>query len=334
MGHEVSFVSTYISEEVKEELDWADFELIKQKVGLGYSLFHSLPILRDWMKSMIFPYKVEVKGDVVINSSSSILANSTVYYGQGQITKALDDIVNAKDFPLKYKVIYKTFDPAFRRMEKKHVHRVRENSKFFITNSNYSKTLYESWGIKVDNVIYPPLDDSLFRPTKNPEGDYVLTYVGVEGKETDFEVLKLLSKAGVKIKAFGRVKRKMENVEFLGFVEEKELVDLYANALFTLVLFNHEPFGYVPVESMACGTPVLTYSKQGPAETVCEDCGWLVNGRNEIVKKAIEIWENGYNPEMRKNAVIRAKRYSKDVIIKKWLDLIMEEEKKDKSIVR
>jgi len=44
----------------------------------------------------------------------------------------------------------------------------------------------------------------------------------------------------------------------------EELIDLYSNALFTLFTFTHELFGYVLVESMACGTSVLTYNRQGP----------------------------------------------------------------------
>ncbi len=49
-----------------------------------------------------------------------------------------------------------------------------------------------------------------------------------------------------------------------GRVSDDELARLYANAKFTVFPFIHEPFGYVPVESMACGTPpVLTYDKQG-----------------------------------------------------------------------
>ncbi len=333
MGHEVSFASTYVSEEVKEQLNWADVTLIKQRVSLGRSLFNSIPILRDWMKSMILPYKVEVEGDVVINSSSAILANQTIYYGQGQITKALDDIMKSNDFPLKYKLAYGILGHALRDLEKRHVYRLRRDSISFVTNSRYSKKLYESWNIKVDRVIYPPVD-SIFKPTKNPESDYVVTYIGVEGKETDFEVLRKLSDAGVKIKAFGRARLKKkiaDNVEYLGFVDEKELVELYANALFTLVVFSHEPFGYVPVESMSCGTPVLTYNKQGPSETVCEKCGWLVNDRNEIVRKAIEIWKNGYDPKMRENAVIKAKKYSKENVIDEWLNLFNEEKIEERS---
>ncbi|BBG22824.1 D-inositol-3-phosphate glycosyltransferase [Sulfuracidifex tepidarius] len=343
MGHEVSFVSTQISEKAKEELSWANVTLIKRKtkVGnslfssipilrekVGNSLFSSIPILRDWMKAMILPSEIEVEGDVVVNSSSSVLVNSTVYYGQGQITKALDDIVKAKDFPWRYRIVYNSFGPIFRRLEMKHVNKLRGMTSFFIANSNYSRKLYESWSIKVDDVIYPPVDDTLFRPTTNPEGDYVVTYVGVEGKETDLEVLRRLSDAGVKVKAFGRMKVEKQigkNVEFLGFVDEKKLVDLYSNALFTLVVFNHEPFGYVPIESMACGTPVLSYNKQGPSESVCEKCGWLVASRDEMIKKAIEIWKKGYDPKMRINAMMKSKRYSKDSIVKQWLCLIKEE---------
>ena len=119
-----------------------------------------------------------------------------------------------------------------------------------------------------------------FRPTTSkPSSDYVLTYFG---KETKFSVVKSVADMGLKIKAFGSKTRfipenllKHPNVEFLGKVNTNELIDLYTNALFTLFPFTHEPFGYVPLESMACGTPTLTYDIQGPSEYILNDQHWM-----------------------------------------------------------
>ncbi|WP_054857872.1 glycosyltransferase [Vulcanisaeta sp. JCM 16159] len=81
------------------------------------------------------------------------------------------------------------------------------------------------------------------------------------------------------------------------------MVKLYANAKFTVFPFIHEPFGYVPVESMACGTPVLTYGKQGPGETVINnETGWLVDNPGEFVRLAVKLWEGNYDDLMRVRA--------------------------------
>ena len=69
----------------------------------------------------------------------------------------------------------------------------------------------------------------------------------------------------------GRRLRKLagETVELLGRVPEKELPALYANAKATIFPV-HEDAGIVPLESQACGTPVIAYGRGGVLDTVQE----------------------------------------------------------------
>ena len=79
-------------------------------------------------------------------------------------------------------------------------------------------------------------------------------------------------------------------LEFLGKVSPKELVDLCSNALSTIFPFTNETFGYFPLESMACGTPVLTHDFQGPSEHVVNaHTGWLVHTDLDRVQKSVEF---------------------------------------------
>ena len=58
---------------------------------------------------------------------------------------------------------------------------------------------------------------------------------------------------------------------------------------------------------MACGTPVLTYNKQGPAETVINgETGWLVESGKEFVEKALDLWKSGCTGIPQKQCVERA----------------------------
>ena len=203
------------------------------------------------------------------NFSQAFLVNADVYYAQGLVTRALDDMYC--EIWLPYRMIYRALRPLFIAHDRRFNEELRRGTSLFIANAFFTKSIYEAWGIRVDGVIHPPLDTNFFRPmTSRPSGDYVLTYVG---KETAFSVIRRVADAGVMVRAFGsKVShvpdyiRKHPNVELLGRVSDEELVGLYSNALFTLFPFTHEPFGYVPVESMACGTPVLTYAAQGPGE--------------------------------------------------------------------
>jgi glycosyltransferase involved in cell wall biosynthesis len=100
-------------------------------------------------------------------------------------------------------------------------------------------------------------------------------------------------------------------IDFRGRVSRQELIHLYSHARFTLFPFTFEPMGLVPLESMACGTPVLTYNRQGPASTVVDGkTGWLVNTPEEMVAKAVELWHRwdlGISPEA---CVHRAKEFT------------------------
>jgi glycosyltransferase involved in cell wall biosynthesis len=188
--------------------------------------------------------------------------------------------------------------------------------------------MYQKWGVQISDIIYAPIDCKLFRPkTSNPSSDFVLTYFG---KETKFSIVKVVADLGVRIKSFGSkapfIPKSLinhPNVDFMGRISAEELVDAYSNALFTFFPFTHEPFGYIPVESMACGTPTLTYNLQGPRESVTDEySGWFAKNDSGIVNKAVSIWKQGYNRKMRLNCVKEASKYDTSVYVKRWLDIL------------
>jgi glycosyltransferase involved in cell wall biosynthesis len=109
-------------------------------------------------------------------------------------------------------------------------------------------------------------------------------------------------------------------------VSNDELVKLYSNALYVLFTFTHEPFGYIPIESMACGTPVLTYNVQGPSESVIDgSTGWLANDDEELTALAVQIWKDGYSPKMRSKCIERAAMFDLKNISEQWLQILKEQ---------
>ena len=69
-----------------------------------------------------------------------------------------------------------------------------------------------------------------------------------------------------------------ERVSFIGAVSTDERVELLggAQALLHLIAFD-EPFGYSVVEAMACGTPVIAFSRGSMGELIDDGrTGFLV----------------------------------------------------------
>jgi len=262
---------------------------------------------------------------LIINFSQCFLTPAHVYYAQGPVTRALDDM--CAEMNQTYRLIYRLARRYFVRRDKIFVKRLGQISKLLVANSVFCASMYEAWGCEVDEVIYPPLDCDLFKPTTTkPSQDYVLAYAG---KETRFSILKELAETGLKVKMFGSKAPfpqhllKQPNLEFLGKITDEELVSLYSNALFTLSVFTHEPFGYIPVESMACGTPVLTYGKQGPSESVLNgQTGWFVNNDQKLADLAIRLWKSGYPGQWREKCRKRALEFDARKIAEDWLKLI------------
>ena len=326
-GHSVTITSTQFAEQLVEVLS-SEGITIKKAIS-GHSLRCSFPTLGAWGGCLLWLREADrsFESDFVVNTSSCIISKCHVYYAQGPMTRTLSDIMLRKHSLPAY--VYHMLEKPATFREKELIRRFRELARSFVANSRFCAAMYEEWGIPVDGIINPPMDCSFFKSsTTSPTRDYVLTTTGVYGKEGSANVIRMVADAGVRIKIFGNVLTipasltNHPNIDILGRVTDLELVDLYSNALFTLFAFAHEPFGYIPVESMACGTPVLTYRRQGPCETVVQkQTGWLVDSDKDLRNLAVAIWKDGYAETVNSACVKRASEFDITRISSKWLKL-------------
>jgi glycosyltransferase involved in cell wall biosynthesis len=326
-GHSVEIASPQFAEEIVKTLELEGLQ--HSQVGPSFSLIRSFPTLDAWARGLVKPTRMIQKeeSDVVINTSSCVVASSKVYYAQGTMTRALDDM--SADMPSIYKYPYWFLAPTLRLLERRLVRKFRIASKLFVANSTFCSSIYQEWGCNVEYVIHPPLDCDMFKPLFcKPSEDYVLTHIGTYGKEGKLSLVRAVAASGVRIKVFGtephhRRQTENKNITFLGKVSEKELIELYSNALFTLFAFNHEPFGYIPIESMACGTPVLTFDRQGPAETVTNfQTGWLAKTDEEVLKMATNICKEGVSKSMREMCRKNALAYDVKKVGREWIGIL------------
>ena len=171
----------------------------------------------------------------------------------------------------------------------KRLPRAIENGAHVITSSEYSRgRLAEALAIDPARITTVPLGlDERFtpgpgpadadrpyvltvgtlQPRKNleaaiaafeslPQDDHDLVIVGARGWHDD----ELLARVGSS-PASARIK-------LLGRVDDDELIALYRGAECLLFPSKYEGFGFPPLESMACGTPVLSSDRTSLAEAI------------------------------------------------------------------
>ena len=159
----------------------------------------------------------------------------------------------------------------------------------------------------VDTTVFKALDKEKLKKEKDLVGNFVI--MGMANKwllpsnaeflekmitslgETD-KVL-LVGCSEEQIKALSSYKEKLIPI---GFIKDRnELAKLYATADVFVNVTHADTLPTVNMESICCGTPVVTYDSCGSPELVLDGCGYVVkeNNVNELIQK-IELVKNTY----------------------------------------
>jgi glycosyltransferase involved in cell wall biosynthesis len=149
----------------------------------------------------------------------------------------------------------------------------------FIAPSEEVQRRIELYWRRESFVICPPIDDSWLGAASrrlDKESPYFLVVSTLAHYKRIDLAIRGCEAAGVtlKIAGTGAAMTHLQKIagphtEFLGFQTEEQLRGLYGGAQAT-IFPGHEDFGLVPLESMACGTPVIAYRAGGALETVIE----------------------------------------------------------------
>ena len=178
----------------------------------------------------------------------------------------------------------------------------------FVANSSFVAARIRKYYRREAAVVNPPVDLASFHL---PEGElsrdhYLFVSELVPYKRVDlvFEAFRGTPHL-LRVVGQGPEYRKLasnlpKNVELLGHVSLEELRRLYQSAR-ALVFPAEEDFGIVPLEAMACGTPVIAYGRGGIIDSVLDGKTGLFFGAQtaEDIRAAVENFEaNGvlYSP--------------------------------------
>jgi len=323
----VLVVAPRISEGLKERIGRVGASAVDLRFR-QWSADSSISYVLDWLLSPVVSSRADAHlppESITINFSNAILHPSDFWYGMGPVSDAIVDLLPT--FEAEYLVLAKLGLPFLNLYDQMVLEKQARGSKVVVGTSRFMRAVYERRGLRVDEVIPCPIDMRVFRPFDDPGEDYVVAYMG---KETETAPLIDLANAGVHLKLFGAKAKSIpmelqvqKTVEILPRVSDEELAKVYSGALVTVFPFSTEPFGYVPVESMACGTPVVTYRKQGPAETVVDGVtGWLAESPSELIAKSLNLWKQGTIPkETRSACAHHATRFDFREVGRQWTEL-------------
>jgi glycosyltransferase involved in cell wall biosynthesis len=115
------------------------------------------------------------------------------------------------------------------------------------------------------------------------------------------------------------------NVHFLGFVPDKDLIKYYATSDIYVFPSNLEGFGQVVIEALASGTPVIC-SNLPPMSDIIENAGltFMHNSPSDLANKIIELLKNKVYETLQNNTLRVAKKYKWSNIAKIYYKFIKE----------
>jgi glycosyltransferase involved in cell wall biosynthesis len=186
----------------------------------------------------------------------------------------------------------------------------------FLTQSPFTAGLIEKAYGRHADVLPPPVDARLFTPAEGPPQDYFL-FVGrlVEAYKRPSLVVEafrrmpdqrlLIAGDGPALQSLRR--QASDNVEFLGALEDSELVAVM-QACRAALFPSIDDYGLVPLEVNACGRPVLALPAGGSLHTVVEGVTgeFLERQSTEAIVQAVRAFDEArYDSEIIRQHAMR-----------------------------
>jgi len=313
-------------------------EILKGKFAKT-SFIQKLPFAKKQFRNYLplFPKAIEsldVSGYDLIISSSHAVAKGVkkskdqlhICYCHTPIRYAWDMYEEyTKDLPFLKKILVKASLAYIRKWDIASLDRVD----YFIANSHFIAERIKRIYNRDSVVINPPVDTKSFNFFEKKEDFYLTASRLVPYKKTKL-IVEAFNQTDKKLVVIGKGEELDEiksiaksNIEVLGFVETKELIE-YMQRAKGFVFAALEDFGIIPIEAMSCGTPVLAYGKGGIRDSVVDGkSGLFFDKQNvESILRSLEIFDAksfDYNEISSYSSVFSVDRFKSE--FQKYIDL-------------
>ncbi len=142
-----------------------------------------------------------------------------------------------------------------------------------ISNSRYIAARVHKYFRRESTVIHPPVNVNCLSVSAK-RGDYYLTLGRLEKPKRVDLLIEACNRLGRRLLIVGTGKEEASlkalagaTIEFLGYVPDSAVPDLYAKAR-AFLFASLEDFGIAPIEAQGYGLPVIAYGRGGSLETV------------------------------------------------------------------
>jgi glycosyltransferase involved in cell wall biosynthesis len=282
--------------------NWRDTRQVLKNYPIKTSALQNFPFITKIYRYLlpIMPFimkRFNIKGqDMIISSSHAVAKGFTSTPGTLHICYChtpmryvwdmYDDY--ASTHPMGTSLLYRKFVQYIRNWDLK----TSKNVHFFIANSIHVQERIQRNYNRSSVVIYPPVRVNKFELSTLPRQDYFLCL----GRFVPYKKIDLVIEAFQKLpdkkliligdgygtKAMKDLLQKTPNVQWLGYKEDKELIQ-YIQQAKACIFAAKEDFGIMCVEVQACGTPVLALNYGGYKETVIDGkTGYLFNEQDIV----------------------------------------------------
>lgn len=326
---DADFYTTNIDEEKSEKMGFSDIKLKSiGKVPINAPFRHQAALRKFRKLNLGNKYDFYIiDGDWAV--SSAVNNKPNLWYVHSPIREIWDlyryTRQNIVPFPLRR--IFDIWVGYNRYLNKKYIGYVDK----IVCNSRNTQKRIKKYLHKDAIVINPPIETSKFHYKKN--GDYWLSVNRLlvhKRVELQMKVFSKLPKEKLIIvgsyeqarhfqKYATYIKKiKPKNIEILSWVDNKELIELYANCKGLITTARDEDFGMTVVEAMASGKPVIAPKEGGHKETIADGVTGRLIDNIDVYRLIGAINEIGENPESyKKECLKQAKKFDTEVFIKR-----------------
>lgn len=226
-------------------------------------------------------------------------------------------------------------DPLVKKVMPKIVKKMRiwdyaaaQRPDFLLANSQNVKNRIKKYYKRDSMVLNPPVDLKRFKKGKKNEYYLVVSRL-IPYKKVDLAV-RACKRLGRKLVIIGngpemsKLKALSNNfIHFKGDLTDNQTANYYKNAL-AFIFTANEDFGITPLESMACGKPVICFGKGGATESVINKKTGIFFEKqnvNSLVKAILEFEKMSFNSNL---IVKRAQKFSEENFVKNIKKIIEE----------